>query len=82
VTTYIASNPKPSTSRPNLPWNKPDLAAITRAAGRNDAASTEAQAKIAKAISRVAKVAAKAANKSEADAGLRDLETALQGGVD
>jgi type IV secretion system protein VirD4 len=35
--------------------------------------------KIAEAISRVANVAAKAANKSEADAGLRDLETALQG---
>jgi type IV secretion system protein VirD4 len=55
------------------------LAAITRAAGRNQAVSTEAQAQIAEAISRVAKVAAKAAIKSEADAGLRDLETALQG---
>ncbi|CAM5272558.1 hypothetical protein ATER59S_00107 [Aquamicrobium terrae] len=79
VTTSIAATPKPSTSRPPLPRNKPDLAAITRAAGRNQEVSTEAQAKIAEAISRVAKVAAKAANKSEADAGLRDLETALQG---
>lgn len=79
VTTSIAATPKPSTSRPPLPRNKPDLAAITRAAGRNQEVSTEAQAKIAEAISRVAKVAAKAANKSEADAGLRDLQTALQG---
>ncbi|RWO93328.1 MAG: hypothetical protein EOQ98_34440, partial [Mesorhizobium sp.] len=79
VTTYLAASPKPSSSRPPLPRDKPDLAAITRAAGRNDTVSTEAQAKIAEAISRVAKVAAKAANKSEADAGLRDLETALQG---
>ncbi|WP_206523358.1 TraG/TraD/VirD4 family protein, partial [Mesorhizobium sp. M5C.F.Ca.IN.020.29.1.1] len=79
VTTYIAANPKRSTNRPPLPRNTPDLAAITRAAERNHAVSTEAQAKIAEAISRVAKVAGKAANKSEADAGLRDLETALQG---
>jgi hypothetical protein len=49
-----------------------------RAAGRNDAVLTEAQAKIAEAISRVAKVAVKSANGSEADAGIRDLEAALQ----
>jgi type IV secretion system protein VirD4 len=79
VTTDIAASTKPSTSRPARPRNNPDLAAITRAAGRNEAISTEAQAKLAEAISRVAKVAAKAANKSEADAGLRDLEAALQG---
>ena len=58
--------------------NLPDLTAITRAASRDDTVSSEVQSRIAAVLGRVGSLAARAENPVEAEAGIRDLASALK----
>jgi type IV secretion system protein VirD4 len=58
--------------------NQPDLAAITRAAGRDETVSSEVQSRIAAVLGRVASLAARAEDRVEAEAAIRDLTSAVK----